>query len=141
MTITCLSVRQPFAWLIVSRLKERKDVENRSWRTNVRGWIGIHAGASEATAEQKLWIRRNFPTIAIPANLLKGRLIGFANLTDCVAESSSRWFVGDFGFLLPEAVPFDGPAFNGRLGFFRVNLSDDLQYPPPIHKLVVNNSK
>lgn len=36
-----LSVRQPWAWAIVNGLK---DVENRTWSTNYRGPLVIHAG-------------------------------------------------------------------------------------------------
>ena len=36
-----LSVRQPWAELIVAGLK---DVENRTWRTDYRGPVLIHAG-------------------------------------------------------------------------------------------------
>ena len=36
-----LSVRQPWAWLIVYG---GKDIENRSWRTPYRGPLLIHAG-------------------------------------------------------------------------------------------------
>ena len=39
-----LSIRQPWASLIV---KGFKDVENRSWRTPIRGEIAIHASASK----------------------------------------------------------------------------------------------
>jgi len=41
-TLTCLSVRQPWAWLIVNG---HKDVENRTWSTQHRGDILIHASA------------------------------------------------------------------------------------------------
>ena len=37
-----LTVQQPFASLICQGIK---DVENRSWRTNFRGTIYIHAAA------------------------------------------------------------------------------------------------
>ena len=37
-TIKILSVRQPWAWLICSRIK---DVENRTWKTNYRGRLSI----------------------------------------------------------------------------------------------------
>ena len=39
-----LSIRQPWASLIVEGFK---DVENRSWRTPIRGEIAIHASASK----------------------------------------------------------------------------------------------
>lgn len=42
-TITVLSVRQPWAWLLCENLK---NVENRSWKTNYRGTLYIHAGKS-----------------------------------------------------------------------------------------------
>ena len=35
-----LSIRQPWAWLIVHG---RKDIENRSWRTKFRGRFLVHA--------------------------------------------------------------------------------------------------
>ena len=37
-----LSVRQPWAWAIAAA---GKDVENRTWRTDYRGLIAIHASA------------------------------------------------------------------------------------------------
>ncbi len=40
-----LSVRQPWAWLIVAGYK---DVENRGWATKYRGRILIHAGRRAA---------------------------------------------------------------------------------------------
>ena len=35
-----LSIRQPWAWLIVNG---HKDIENRQWRTHFRGKIYVHA--------------------------------------------------------------------------------------------------
>lgn len=42
-TVTVLSVRQPWAWLMVNNLK---DVENRSWYTKFRGRLYIHASGT-----------------------------------------------------------------------------------------------
>src|SRR5216683_3431530 len=36
-----LSIQQPFAWLIVNGYK---DIENRTWNTNYKGFVLIHAG-------------------------------------------------------------------------------------------------
>lgn len=41
-----LSIRQPWAWLIANGYK---DIENRSWRTNYRGPVLIHASAAMPT--------------------------------------------------------------------------------------------
>lgn len=38
-----LSIRQPYAWLIVNGFK---DIENRDWPTKFRGRVLIHAGAT-----------------------------------------------------------------------------------------------
>ncbi|HDU8694716.1 TPA: ASCH domain-containing protein, partial [Morganella morganii subsp. morganii] len=35
-----ISIRQPWAWLIVNG---HKDIENRSWRTKYRGQVLVHA--------------------------------------------------------------------------------------------------
>ncbi len=39
----CLSVRPPWAWATSVEGPDGKDVENRSGRTNWRGWVGIHS--------------------------------------------------------------------------------------------------
>ena len=39
-----ISIKQPWASLIAHGIK---DIENRSWRTNYRGRVLIHAGASK----------------------------------------------------------------------------------------------
>ena len=38
-----LSIRQPWAWLIVHG---HKDIENRTWTTSFRGRLLVHAGKS-----------------------------------------------------------------------------------------------
>jgi hypothetical protein len=37
-----ISIRQPWAWLIVNGMK---DIENRTWKTNYRGQLFIHASS------------------------------------------------------------------------------------------------
>ena len=41
MKMKALSIKQPWAWLIVNGFK---DIENRTWRTKIRGEFLIHAG-------------------------------------------------------------------------------------------------
>src|SRR5436189_5084024 len=45
-SMKALSVRQPWAWLIVNGYK---DIENRDWATKRRGRIWIHAGLHKVT--------------------------------------------------------------------------------------------
>lgn len=44
-----LSVRQPWAWLIVNGYK---DIENRDWSTQQRGRIWIHTGVHRVTKDE-----------------------------------------------------------------------------------------
>jgi hypothetical protein len=115
-----LSIQQPWAWLIVNGYKP---VENRSWHTRVRGWIGIHAGL-KVDAFGYNWVRERFPLIALPTAFEVGGIVGRARLTDCVTSHASEWFFGPFGFVLeaPEPLPF-APC-RGQLGFFRLAQDD-----------------
>lgn len=119
-----LSIRQPWAWLIVNRYK---NIENRTWATRVRGTILIHAGAIMTEADYlacTLFISAMPGPWRLPDyKKLKqecGGFVGQAELIDCVTESNSPWFCGDYGFVFRagKASPFK-PA-KGRLGFFRV---------------------
>ena len=58
----CLSVRQPWASLIVSGFKS---VENRSWKTDYRGTIAIHASGTyrDMTQEVDFLLARMHPKI------------------------------------------------------------------------------
>ncbi|MFO8231819.1 MAG: ASCH domain-containing protein, partial [Longimonas sp.] len=54
-----LSIRQPWASMIVLGLKP---VENRSWKSNFRGRIKIHAG-KKFDQEGATWIIETFPDL------------------------------------------------------------------------------
>lgn len=127
-----LSIRQPWAWLIVNGLK---DVENRTWATKVRGPVLIHAGKTMTHGDYEAccifvsgighllidikpdWF---FPTFEALQSQCGG-VVGSAEITKCVAHSESPWFVGDFGFVLdnPKVLPFS--PCKGRLGFFEIS--------------------
>jgi hypothetical protein len=121
MTVNTLTVRQPWAWLLVHG---PKDGENRSWPTAVRGVVAIHAGKTiEREAIDHL--RIHAPEIKLPQHFETGKIIGFVNIADCVREHPSEWFSDDGGyfFVTDARAPWDGPAMNGRLGFFKTELS------------------
>lgn len=115
-----LSILQPWAWLIVHG---HKDIENRTWPTNRRGDILIHAGKKwgrDQLADLED-IREVFPWIALPDTFDLGGIVGAARIVDCVQQHGSPWFNGPHGFVLegsrpaPRFVPF-----RGQLGFFDV---------------------
>lgn len=120
-----LSIRQPWAWLI---LNAGKDIENRDWPTNFRGRMLIHASKSCTKAEYKdalefisvgdLRLRQ----IVLPPidQMPRGGICGSVEVVDCVTHSDSPWFMGKHGFVLrnPKVLPFH--PWKGRLGFFNV---------------------
>jgi hypothetical protein len=120
----CLSVKQPFAWLIVNRFTP---VENRQWPTWYLGPLLIHASKTYDQAGHD-WVREKFPKIEIPALLPNGAIVGRVEMIGCVNQHYSQWFVGPWGFVfdldfnLP--VAFNAPvAWRGQLGLFEVPAS------------------
>lgn len=115
-----LSIRQPWAWLIVNGYK---DVENRTWPTNFRGRFLIHAGKHLDPAMEK--IRRDIEArfhIKLPEDFERKGIVGEAELVDCVKKCPSAWFSGPYGFVLKNAKPLKFRPLPGRLSFFEVEL-------------------
>ena len=69
-----LTIKQPFATLIVEGLKE---YEFRTWKTNYRGEILIHAGKA---VDKKAMKKYEYLGLEYP----KGCIIGKATITDCI---------------------------------------------------------
>jgi hypothetical protein len=115
-----LSIRQPWAWLIVNGYK---DIENRSRQTKFRGRIYIHAG-KRFDDNALLWLMdRGLESIKtlIPdrQDIPRGAIVGEVDITDCVTRSSSVWFTGAYGFVLANPRAYDEPTpCRGALGFF-----------------------
>src|SRR5438552_907079 len=97
----CLSLRQPWAWLLVNG---HKDIENRTWKTKHRGPLLIHAGLRPATDDEQIRkdVWRRF-RVRIPQKLPTGGIVGKVTVTDCVDSSRSRWFFGPVGFVCTKA--------------------------------------
>lgn len=117
-----LSVRQPWAWLIVSGYK---DIENRDWSTNLRGRIWIHTGLHRVTkAEYEEFVEncqafgiRKFPAID---EFEMGGIVGSVEIVDRVKQSKSFWFQGRYGFVLKNAIAYRFRPMPGQLNFFEV---------------------
>lgn len=69
-----LTIKQPFATLIVEGLKE---YEFRTWKTNYRGEILIHAGKG---VDKQAMKKYEYLGLEYP----KGCIIGKATITDCL---------------------------------------------------------
>lgn len=54
------------------------------------------------------------------AKLDRGGVVGVAEIVDCVAASPSKWFMGEYGFVLRNVEPLEFMPVAGALGFFRL---------------------
>jgi len=117
-----LSVRQPWAWLIVHGYK---DIENRTWVTPYRGPLLIQAGAAMAPPEDREYaaaLCRRLG-IALPETFDRGGIVGLVRLVDFTDESPSPWFGGPYGWMLREPHPLTFTPWLGRLGLFDVDVA------------------
>lgn len=119
-----LSIRQPWAWLIVSGYK---DIENRSWPTRLRGEVLVHASKGMTRAEYDdvdlmLALDERLQYIRLPPfdQLERGGIVGKVTISGCIAASRSPWFFGKYGFELRDAKQVPFAPFKGALGFFDV---------------------
>jgi hypothetical protein len=137
-----ISVIQPWAWLLVrpdvtdpaGRMELRargwiKDVENRDWYSNTRGWVLLHASATKLArwdwqAAAMFALARG---VDVPAReaVDRGAFVGAIRIDGCEGHVRSRWFTGKHGFLIGDAVPFRQPVpAKGELKFFAVTDQD-----------------
>lgn len=120
-----LSIRQPWAWLIVHG---GKDIENRSWPTKFRGRFLVHASKGMTSEEYcdglefamrvgDIRLLRDFPS---SQEMQRGGIVGSVELVDSVDHSTSPWYMGQKAFVLRDPKPLPFTPFKGRLGFFDV---------------------
>lgn len=121
-----LSIRQPWAWLIVNGFK---DIENRTWTCSQRGEILIHASAGMTRDEYEdvvdlLQYHEALSALGIqlPDRKLieRGGIVGTAVITGSTRASKSPWFNGPHGFILRDAKSLPFIPYKGMLGFFEV---------------------
>lgn len=146
MIASILSVRQPWAWLICAGFK---DVENRTWTTNYRGDLFIHAG--------KLFdwsaLNRIPPRVAFevckhfgigyqhdPVSGISftrkgkfndaefGAIVGKAILFGVCSNSSGVWAEpGAYHWIMKRPLLIEPIPMNGRLGVFRAEVPDEIR--------------
>lgn len=128
-----ISIRQPWAEAIVAGLK---DVENRSWRTHVRGPVLIHAGGKRLASELEDYldlkaergITEKTGRRWLDVDL--GGIVGMAEIVDCVQlvdgenHLNSPWATGPWCWVLRNARRLRFFPCPGRLGFFKVKGGD-----------------
>lgn len=141
----CLSVKQPWANCIIHWDKE---IENRTWKTNYRGRLYIHASSVIKKKSEMLvdmaFIGSNskrgrpYTNVEIYREWLKqlplGCIIGHVDLVDIVIESDNEWFQGPYGWVLENPVKLKEPIpCKGRLGLW--------EYKNDKHRIVGSQNK
>lgn len=112
-----LSIRQPWAWLIVNGFK---DVENRTWKSSFRGSLLIHASKTVDYFGYDYITSKLGVDLPHHSLINRGGIVGFAEITDCVLKYNSKWFTGPYGFLIRDPKPLEFIPLQGKLGFFDV---------------------
>ena len=122
--IPALSIRQPWAWLIVNG---HKDIENRDWPTNFRGRLLVHAGLTMTRTYYDQVVQELDGMGLLPADLpayyelQRGGFVGWTRVVGCVQESNSKWKQeGSWGFVLRDSHPIPFHPWKGKLQFFNV---------------------
>lgn len=133
-----LTVKNPWAWLIAHGIK---DIENRTWRTNFRGRVYIHAAASldsrhremSLLFSRKQWISMNNDTInkMIRGSFPMSQILCSVEIIDCVMDHSSIWAekgideqgkqIWNWVLTNPQPAPqYEGLKIKGSLSFWDV---------------------
>jgi hypothetical protein len=131
--VKALSIRQPWAWLVIHGYK---DVENRPTAWDYTGPLAVHASATPADKYEILRLRlQKIIQHPIPTwyDIEKGGFIGSVNVDgriyvmdrkkpfDCYP---SIWFSGPEGYVLSSPRKSGFVRWKGRLGLF--DIPDDL---------------
>jgi hypothetical protein len=130
-----LSIRQPWAWLIVHAGKE---CENRTRRFSHRGPLLIHASATMTRADYEACqifiggIADLLPKEKQPGrwwlpayDILRaqcGGIVGQMNVVDCVEDHPSPWFCGPWALVIDGANELPFYPCKGHLSLFEVKL-------------------
>jgi hypothetical protein len=119
-----ISIRPPWAWAI---LHAGEDIENRTWKTKMRGTVAVHASQtmSRASHESALEeIRKIAPSVNVPTyeEMVRGAIVGLVDVVGCEEHTKSNWHVrGHYGFVLANPRVLRKPIpCNGRLSFWDV---------------------
>jgi hypothetical protein len=138
--LKALSLKQPFAWLIANGYLL---VDDRSWGTQYRGPILIHA--SKGLYEEYYQYIKRHTDVPIPDRdkLEYGGVVGIAKLVLCskpgelpagISREQRAHFGGVhqeyYGFLFEQATPLPLMPCAGKLGIFELGIDKLLAAPP-----------
>lgn len=133
--LKAISIRQPWASMIVLGFKP---VENRTWKTNYRGPVLIHAAQKfddhgwmdirrrcfDLDPSHRLFdVLKDMVAYALP----RGGIIGRAEVIDCVTSHPSPWFTGPYGHVMVDPQVMKFIPMRGELNYFDTGI---FELPP-----------
>ena len=133
-----ITEKQPWASLMfIDNGYDPKDIENRTWKTNFRGRVLIHAGKTILRPQQcnftdDQWdnIRGDMRYNILHGDLPSGAIIGSVEIVDCVINHPSIWAEKTpldkqledkciWNWVLSNPIKFDNPIpCKGKLSFW-----------------------
>ena len=128
-----LSIRQPWLFLI---LQKYKDIEVRTWNTNYRGIIYLHASKKFDTVGYEylkglgiqMPLKNHFETGQILGTANLYRVIKFKDVNDFYSyeerhlNSPSWWNGRQKGFLFKDIKTIEPIEYKGGLGLFKIDI-------------------
>lgn len=114
MTEYALTVKQPWSWAIMSA---GKTVENRTWCTEHRGRLWIHAGGNVDHSRPDLL---DLAIAEYGGLLVRRALLGHVTLVNIVSDADSEWAIpGLFHWVLTDPVLLPQPiSMPGQQGLW-----------------------
>lgn len=135
-----ITVKQPWARLIAQGVK---NIENRTWKTNYRGRVLIHASSipvkminpnSVFTKEQWNSLQDGIQKeIICGEDYVNSAIIGSIEIVDCVQNHPSVWAEkGVYNWVLANPILFDKPieGVKGKLSFWGYELLEEPKHAP-----------
>ncbi len=128
---TVISLHPIWAWAV---LFAGKDVDNRSWTTEQRGRVLIHASGHKLSIREDLQLRAELSFLsgiaksALPVPFERSAILGSVEIVDCIQAARSKWAVrGNNHWLLRDPRPLASPVVgvDGELQFWRWKLEAD----------------
>ena len=135
--VKVLTIREPWVTLIKS---DKKHIETRTWKTNYRGIIYIHAGGARVNKKDSM-IRKALTLIA-PTKFTYGHIVLKCNLVDCIRMDKKfvdkikqnkeeymcgMYKEGYYAWILKDIEVLSNPIkAKGQLGIWNFKLKDEV---------------
>lgn len=124
-----LSLRQPWAWALFFA---GKDIENRTWKTNFRGDLAIHAAKGMTVREyndaKDFMFDIGVNYVPNRDELEFGKIVGIIEVVGCINEhdygygsEDSLWFQGPYGWIVQNPRQVKPVAAKGGLSLWDYN--------------------